>query len=78
MLFQEVIKEAILKRCLPLAQAYLRGVCSGSRVKVQLADLMEQGLQLMLAALLAGDLATASTMLQHMVGGSGGDSLQLL
>ncbi|XP_038076708.1 spatacsin-like [Patiria miniata] len=63
---EEVIKDAILKRCLPLAQAYLCSCHGGSGVKVQMSDLIEQGLHLMLNSLLNADLKTATKMLQHM------------
>ena len=65
--FQEVIKDAILGRCLPLAQAHLRSSYGGSEVKVQMSDLADKGLHLMLGSLLQSDLQTATKLLQNMV-----------
>ena len=64
---QEMIKDAILNRCLPLAQAYLCSSHRGSEGKVQMSDLIDQGLHLVLNSLLNADLDTATKMLQHMV-----------
>ncbi|XP_033634267.1 spatacsin-like [Asterias rubens] len=63
---EEVIKDAILGRCLPLAQAHLRSSYGGSEVKVQMSDLADKGLHLMLGSLLQSDLQTATKLLQNM------------
>ncbi|XP_022104683.1 spatacsin-like isoform X2 [Acanthaster planci] len=63
---QEVIQDAILNRCLPLAQAYLCSSHGASEGNVQMSDLIDQGLHLVLNSLLNADLDTATKMLQHM------------